>query len=306
MAKAELESELDLARTIQALLPEFRAGAAYLRSAEPVHPAIRRVIGNVSGLPLANRDAAFCSLANKAATSHDAISVLVRAGHGDDALSLARVLLENAILMKSMLLDPVFRLDSYCLSSTLFRRTWKENVDSHFDDNPSLIADAQDSLDNGVSEVAAFFGRRRTEWIRGLDQSGDAKALTVKRLFQELKDGGPEAAAFLYDVPYFDLSSYIHSALPSVTRFAGPLVRGGFFDVSVSPSSNRAALAMRIANISILTALEALAHYAGLTELEAKTVGVMRSLQSDADQAVTGGAALEPTPETTTPTLALP
>src|SRR5205814_2010603 len=74
---------------------------------------------------------------------------------GDDAMALGRVLLENAVLLEWLLLDPVYRLDLYCLSDALFRRRWLELTREHYQHRPDLISTAEREVDADV------FGRRR-------------------------------------------------------------------------------------------------------------------------------------------------
>jgi hypothetical protein len=143
---------------LRAVVPKFTARKAFLRATAPVTPAIQKEMGATAPLIGSNRDRAVCALVNKACNSHAAIRLLTDAGHGDDAMALGRVLLENTIILKWLLIDPVYRLDLYCISDALFRRRWCDLVIEHFSEKPQLVRQAQESLDDEVKAVAGFFG----------------------------------------------------------------------------------------------------------------------------------------------------
>ena len=127
---------------LRSVIPKFRSKKAFIRISEPVTLAIQREMGPLAPQVGANRDRAVCALVNKACNPHAAIRLLADDGHGDDAMALGRVLLENTIILKWLLIDPTYRLDMYCISDALFRRRWCELVIEHFQEKPRLVAQA--------------------------------------------------------------------------------------------------------------------------------------------------------------------
>src|SRR4051812_27916977 len=119
----EIHDELRL------LLPKFRESKVFLRVTDALTPVIASELSPTAGLIGSNRDRAVCALANKACNTHAAVRTLTDAGHGDDAMALGRVLMENSVLLQWLLLDPIYRLDLYCISDALFVRRWGELIE---------------------------------------------------------------------------------------------------------------------------------------------------------------------------------
>jgi len=114
---------------LRKIIPKFRSGHAWLRDADDLSYRIRASVA--PGTPITKgvrRDYVVCALANKGCNTHASVRMLTDAGNGDDAMVLTRVLLETAVVFRWMMIDPVYRLDLYGLSSKLFERHWAHLV----------------------------------------------------------------------------------------------------------------------------------------------------------------------------------
>ena len=88
---------LDIHRRILALYPKVAEKQAWFRGMHVVSPRIPKVaVGGPRGV---NTDRIFCALMIRAAATKESIVLLCEAGHGEGAIALSRVLLENAVLM---------------------------------------------------------------------------------------------------------------------------------------------------------------------------------------------------------------
>lgn len=98
-----------------------RLQAKFRRQAE-VSKTFKLPPGTRRGVDL---DRVFCALACKAATTNDALILLAKHGHGDNALALLRVLMENVVLLKWFLGGTGRRrLETYSLfTSVLHEKT---------------------------------------------------------------------------------------------------------------------------------------------------------------------------------------
>lgn len=88
---------LEVHGQIEALYPRVEQHAAYFRVMMPVDRAFPQPPGTTGGVRL---DPVVSALAIKAATTKRAILAVCELGDGDNALALARVLLENACLLE--------------------------------------------------------------------------------------------------------------------------------------------------------------------------------------------------------------
>ncbi len=196
---------------LRSVIPSFTAKKAFIRATQPVTPEIQKELDATAPLAGSNRDRAVCALVNKACNSHAAIRLLTDVGHGDDAMALGRVLLENTIILKWLLIDPVYRLDLYCISDALYRRRWCELVIEHFTEKPDLVKRAKESLDDEVKAVAGFFGNTIHKWAQVLHPEGKVHYINFEAMMKEVAEHGGAKSTFMHDVIYF-------SAAPSSTR----------------------------------------------------------------------------------------
>ena len=72
-----------------------------------------------------------------------------------------------------MMIDPVYRLDLYGLSSKLSQRHWAHLVQEHFSDHPDVVAKAKAALTAEESAVVqAAFGNVQYKWARERQPDG--------------------------------------------------------------------------------------------------------------------------------------
>ncbi len=281
-----------LFESVRAVIPKFLAERVFFRASEPLTPTIRRELGPSAPRIGANRDRAVCALVNKACNTHAAIRVLTDAGHGDDAMALGRVLLENTMLLKWLLLDPIYRLDLYCISDVLFRRRWCELVIQHFQENPNLVASAQQSLNDDVRAVAGFFGNTIHKWAQVLHPGGKLEHVNFKEMMEEVAVAGGTASSFQHDVIYFLHSAFVHSTANSMRSF-NQLKREDFFTASLGPHSKRREEALAGANLCLIQVLHSAAGYLGLSNLVTELDRIFESLRDARPTEAVVGAAVE-------------
>jgi hypothetical protein len=175
-ASATISSAYDRAvdnfNSLRVFVPRFRQAKAYLQSPGPVTPQIGRELGPMASVVATTRDRAVCALINKAANTHAAIKTLTDMGHGDDAEALGRVLMENVALLRWLLIDPVYRLDLYCISDALLRRRWLQLIEEHYSHKPDLVQRAKNDMNPDELKLAAFFGNTNHKWAQLLHPEG--------------------------------------------------------------------------------------------------------------------------------------
>jgi hypothetical protein len=271
---------------LRSVIPKFRAKKAFIRISEPVTPAIQREMGPLAPQVGANRDRAVCALVNKACNTHAAIRLLTDDGHGDDAMALGRVLLENTIILKWLLIDPTYRLDMYCISDALFRRRWCELVIEHFQEKPRLVAQATASLDDEVKAVAGYFGNTFHKWAQVLHPGGKMQYVNFEAMMKEVAEHGGAKSTFQHDVIYFLHSAFVHSTASSIRSFRH-LKRETYFNAGLGPNPFRRDEALGGANICLIQVLQSAAGYLGFSDLDAEldTIfeGIRASFQKEPD-----------------------
>ncbi len=205
---------------LRAVIPHITAKRAYIRATSRITAAIRNEMDATAGVVASNRDRAVCALVNKACNTHAAVRILTDAGHGDDAMALGRVLLENTIILKWLLIDQIYRLDLYCVSDALFRRRWCELIQEHFQAKPELVKRAEASLDAEVIAVAGYFGNTIHKWAQVLHPNGKLQHVNFEAMMKEVAEhGGASSNTFMHDVIYFLHSAYVHSTASSMRSF---------------------------------------------------------------------------------------
>ena len=254
---------------LRAVIPKFREKKAFLRETKPVTPEIQKELGPSAPIAGSNRDRAVCALVNKAVNTHAAIRLLTDAGRGDDAMALGRVMLENTVLLKWLLIDPIYRLDLYCISDALFRRRWCELVIEHFQEKPEFVAKAKESLDDEVKAVAGYFGNTIHKWAQVLHPSGKLHYVNFEAMMKEVADHGGAKSSFQHDVIYFLHSAYVHSTASSMRSFRH-LRKETYFDAGLGPNPLRRDEALGGANIGMMQVLQAAAAYLGLPDIDAE------------------------------------
>jgi hypothetical protein len=108
---------LDVHRRIEALYPRIEQHSAYFRGMTQVDRSLSQPPGTTGGVTL---DPIVCALAIKAATTKRAIFAVCEVADGDNALVLARVLLENACLLEWLIRGPGRRrLEAYAMFTSV-------------------------------------------------------------------------------------------------------------------------------------------------------------------------------------------
>ena len=126
---AGYQRSLEVHRQIEALYPHIEQATAYFRGVMPVDSALPRPPGTISGVTL---DPLVCALAIKAATTKRALLAVCELGDGDNALALARVLLENACLLEWLIRgDGQRRLEAYAMFISVQAERVVQTVDRH-------------------------------------------------------------------------------------------------------------------------------------------------------------------------------
>jgi hypothetical protein len=265
---------------LRAVIPKFGAKKAFLRATEPVTPAIQKALDVGAPRVGSNRDRAVCALVNKACNTHAAIRLLTDAGHRDDAMALGRVILENTVILRWLLIDPIYRLDLYCISDALFRRRWCELVIEHFADKPQLIARAKASLDGQVRAVAAFFGNTFHKWAQVLHPHGEPHYVNFESMMKEVAADGGSPSTFQHDVIYFLHSAFVHSTASSMRSFRH-LRAESYFRVDLGPNALRCDEALGGANICLIQILEQAAIYLGFSDIEAELDAIFATMKRE-------------------------
>ncbi len=272
---------------LRAIIPKFAAKKAFLRATEPITPAIQKEMSATAPPIGSNRDNAVCALVNKACNTHAAIRLLTDAGHGDDAMALGRVILENSIILKWLLIDPIYRLDLFCISDALFRRRWCELVIDHFPENSEVVAQAKASLDAEVKAVAGFFGNTIHKWAQVLHPGGKHDYVNFEAMMQEVAEHGGlsgTAATFRRDVIYFLHSSLVHSTASSMRSFRH-LKAETYFTCGLGPNAFHRVEALGGANICMIEILQLAAGYLGFTDLDAELDTIFDGMKASFEQA---------------------
>ena len=273
---------------LRAVIPKFAKNKAFLRVTEPITPAIQKEMGATAPVIGSNRDRAVCALVNKACNSHAAIRLLTDVGHGDDAMALGRVILENTIILKWLLIDPVYRLDLYCISDALFRRRWCELVIEHFPEKPELVKRVQESLDDEVNAVARFFGNTIHKWAQVLHPDGKHHYVNFEVMMKEVAEHGGATSTFQHDVIYFLHSAYVHSTASAMRSFRH-LKGETYFRADLGPNGLRRDEALGGANICLIQVLQSAAAYLGFSDLDAELDAIFGDVKASFEKEPDGG-----------------
>lgn len=276
---------------LRAIIPKFREKKAFIRVTEPITPRIRHEIDPSAGVIGANRDRVVCALVNKGCNTHAAVRVLTDAGHGDDAMALSRVLLENAALLQWLLIDPVYRLELYAISDALYRRRWRELVQEHFQSHPELISHAMSEVDAQTLAVADFFGNTIHKWAQVLHPDGKAQHVNFEAMMRENAAHGGSRSTFQHDVIYFLHSSFVHSTANSMRSF-GRLGPERYFTAELGHNDRWCEQALGGSNIFLFQILQSASQYLGFDEIESELDALFERLKAE----------VVPTLSSTTPT----
>ena len=255
------------------MLPKFRNERAWLRDADYFSHRIKKFVA--PGVQLSKgvvRDKAVCALADKGCNTHASVRTLTDAGNGDDAMVLARVLLETAVTFRWMMIDQPYRLDLYCLSSALFKRRWTQLAVQHFSHEPSVLAEANAALtakDSAVVEAA--FGNVRYKWARERQCDGTFVDYSFEAMLKDIQktEGTSATNDFMYDVNYFMHSAHAHATADGMRQFR-TLGREQFFTCELGFNNGNCTMALQGANTYFCWLLGHVCVYLGLRDIEAE------------------------------------
>lgn len=258
---------------LRQILQKFRKERAWLRGPDHFSNRIRQFIA--PGVQITKgvvRDRAVCALANKGCNTHASVRTLTDAGNGDDAMVLARVLLETAVIFRWIMIDQPYRLDLYCLSSGLFRRRWTQLAVQHFSHEPGVVADANAAFTAEDSAVVqAAFGNALYRWARERQSDGKFLDYSVGDMVKDIEKAEATSATkdFMYDVSYFMHSAHAHATADGMRQFR-TLGREQFFTCELGFNDGLCTLALQGANTYLCWLLGQVCVYLGLGVIEAE------------------------------------
>ena len=224
------------------LYPKIATAKCYFRD-----PAKFSVQTAHNDLVAVDRDRVICALANKLVTTKYAIAVLCESRLGDDAFALARVALENAVVVEWLLHDRYWpqRVDYFVRyeADAIVRSC--EVTQKHFPNTPGTTS----QIDQAIAEQI-YAG----EWRRWAKcPSNPRKNITFKDMVNEVSQDD-----FVYDWVYFKMGWYVHSSVPSCRSIVKAIDNDDVYDLRVMPNTERAAEALGLSNLTVLSALGAL------------------------------------------------
>ena len=258
---------------LRKILPKFRNERAWLRDADYFSHRIKKFVA--SGVQITKgvvRDKAVCALANKGCNTHASVRTLTDAGNGDDAMVLARVLLETAVIFRWMMIDRPYRLDLYCLSSALFKRRWTQLAVQHFPHESRLVAEANAALtaeDSAVVEAA--FGNVHYKWARERQCDGKFVKYSFEAMLKDIQkaEGASATNDFMYEVSYFMHSAHAHATADGMRQFR-TLGREQFFTCELGFNNGNCTVALQGANTYLCWLLGHVCVYLGLRDIAAE------------------------------------
>ncbi len=267
------EGSMDIHRRIVALYPKVAERNAFFRDLHLVSPRIPRPrIGGPWGV---DTDRVFCALAIRAAATKESIVLLCEAGHGEGAVALARVLLENAVLMAWQRLDPGReRLETYILFTSALHERGVETLEHFRSEFPHLFDEDEEPTQSDPSHravtEAVFHDRDDTwAWFPDPDKPGKLKKITVAQMFRDVMEKtDPNARTIEYDVMYHLGSQVIHTAPFSLRGLLARVRASKTFFLEPLHSTDSRLMALAISNVAMIVVLKTADDYIGL-DLEA-------------------------------------
>lgn len=224
----------------------FRRSERTTRVPKPLDNGSRKVV--------IHRDLIVCSLLNRLVNTKGAILRLATDGCGDDAYALARVAIENSIVIAWLLEgDWPFKVDTFGMYWEAYRARAVELFAKYFADRPQPRS--LDQTDSAIAETL-----RGPKWAR-VPRTDDPTSLTpgtFKAMCEDLtpaKEGTQDRSSMLYDLAYFHASAYVHSSPPSVHEISRRF--SDRYLVEERPSATLAALALNVSNVSLWFAMKA-------------------------------------------------
>ena len=274
------ELSVEIHHRIEALYPRFEAHGATLRGPQRVSDVFP--IPPEMSPPWTTTDPMVCALAIKAATTKQAILRLCDAGDGDNAMALARVLLENAALLEWLLRDKGrVRLDAYALFLSVVHERVVAMLHRHA---ARYLAAGGESLPESSPHHRAVwkhvFGdttRDRPTWEFD-PATKKGRYVTVAGVLREVVNTtGSGTPSFEQEAVYGSMGSDIIHSGPFDTLKVQRLIRGGAFFLRPIPLPDYRTIALATSNTAMVLVLEAYSQFIGLDlaeELDALKTGM--------------------------------
>ena len=279
---ADYDLAVDVFHALRAIMRKVTEKNVFIRSSQAVTREIRNELPFTARNICTNHDRAVCGLVNKAANTHAAVRLLTDAGHGDDAMALGRVLFENATLLRWLLIDPVYRLDLYCISADLYRRRWTELALKHYQHDPKIVAAANEAASDSSISVAAFFGNTIHRWAQVLHPNGKHHRVNFEEMMKEIAGHDGSTSTFQQEVVYFLHSAYVHSTSHSMKSFT-TLDSEQHFRFDLGPNGRHCDMALDGANMAVFMVLQSVIDYLRLTDVDADMDTVFSQMKARAN-----------------------
>ena len=257
------QCSLEVHRAIEALYPRIEQAQAYFRAFMPVDLTLPQPPGKTGGTRL---DPLVCALAIKAATTKRAILAVCDRGDGDNALALARVLLENACMLEWLIRgDGRRRLEAYAMFTSVQHERVVSTVARYRDRFISAGATVEvESVEYHRAiwqHVFCDTKKHRPTWEFDR-RSGKGRSVSAREMFEEIADGRP---SFEHDVLYGSLGSdIVHSGPFSLSRIVSSLASRDTFVLQPMPAVDMCTIALASSNTAMFLVLDSLAQYLGL------------------------------------------
>lgn len=277
---AAYQRSMDIHQKIEALYARVDAHGAYFRGLMKVDPVFRRPVGAAPGTRV---DLLVCGLAVKAATTKRAVLLLCESGDGDNALALARVLLENACLLEWLIRgEGRRRLEAYALFLSVAHERIVETIKRHADRFIAAGAESLPESDPYHHDIWTHIFRdrkgnptksERPTWDFN-DETRTGKPASVGDMFREIAkiSEEDEAPSFEYDVLYGAMGSdVVHSGPFHALRMHRLMGNGRFF-LRPEPMIDYRTIALASSNSAMFLVLDAYSQFIGLdlkTDLDA-------------------------------------
>jgi hypothetical protein len=266
-AEPGYELSLKLHRELEALYPRIEERGLLFRGMTAVDSRLPHPPGRTAGVRL---DPMVCALAVKAATTKRAILTLCEAGDGDNALALARVMIENACLLEWLTRgEGRQRLESYVMFLSVVHERVAETIERHrarFDDAGAESRVASDPYHHDI-RAHTFQDQRgrptksdRPTWMFD-SQSGEGEPISVRKMFAEIAG----ESSFEYDVLYGAIGSdIVHSGPFSLGRILRGVTSEEKFVLRPAPSRELCTIALASSNTAMYLIVDSLTEYIGL------------------------------------------
>lgn len=287
------QRSLEVHKQIEALYPRVEAHRAYFRGMTQVDPNLPRPPGTSGEVRL---DHVVCVLAIKAATTKRAVLAVCELGDGDNAIALARVLLENACLLEWLIRgDGRRRLETYAMFLSVAHERIVAIVNRHRDRFIGAGADPNMASDPYHRAIwTHVFRDRKGRPTKGERPTWNFDRLTrrgepasVRALFEEIADS---QTSFEYDILYGALGSdIVHSGpFTTLTRMRQRTIGDrATFSLAPMPISDMCTIALASSNVAMFLVLDSLTQYIGL-DLSAELASLKAKSHTDPYSLVDG------------------